>query len=380
MTASFKLDTKGKELLPALEDFFSSILRMDDVSALLIPQQLPMKNMVMPALISEPDRLTGINPLAPAFPINGAKIASKLTRKPHGGKIVAVLRACEIRAFVELVKLHQGATDELIIIGFDCLGALSNKDFFKLAENDIAATTNTFVSTAIQGENDQVGDISLASACKACEQPIPTNADVLIGLYGMIVTDHLLVQPQTPAGEQLTNGLKLSEMEIPSARKDAIDKLLQKRIAFRDAMFEKTREETNTIEKLTTYLGNCVNCYNCRVACPVCYCKECVFVTDVFNHEPSQYLNWSNRKGAIKMPTDTVFYHMTRLAHMSTACVGCGQCTNACPNDIDVMALFRLVSEQTQKGFGYQAGRDLNEKPPLSEFRENEFQEVVGIS
>ena len=79
------------------------------------------------------------------------------------------------------------------------------------------------------------------------------------------------------------------------------------------------------------------------------------------------------------MPTDTVFYHITRLAHMSTACVGCGQCSNACPNDIPVMELFRTVAQRTQAAFDYEAGRDINESPPLSVFREEEFQDVVGI-
>jgi formate dehydrogenase subunit beta len=145
-------------------------------------------------------------------------------------------------------------------------------------------------------------------------------------------------------------------------------------------MFAETKAATNSMEKLTHYLANCVNCYNCRVACPVCYCKECVFVTDVFNHDPSQYLNWARRKGVIKMPTDTTFYHVTRLAHMSTACVGCGQCSNACPNDIPVMELFRTVADATQKAFEYEAGRSLEEKPPLSVFREDEFEEVVGVA
>ena len=379
MMTSLKLDTKGKEILPALEEFFRAILDMEDISAILVPQRLPMKNMVMPSLVSQPDRLAGIDPLSPAFPMNGAKIASKLTRKPMGGKVVAVLRPCEIRAFIELVKLHQGNTEELVIIGLDCLGAYKNTDYFKFAGEDLAASTDTFFKAAIDG-NGSVGDIELATACKACEYPIPTNADILIGLYGMDPGDHLLVQAQSPAGKQITDSLQLPEVEAPAARKEKLEALQQERISFRDAMFAKTREQTDTIEKLSIYLGNCINCYNCRVACPVCYCKECVFVTDVFNHEPSQYLNWADRKGAIKMPTDTVFYHMTRLAHMSTACVGCGQCSNACPNDINVMELFRLVADQTQKGFGYQAGRDLKEKPPLSEFRENEFDEVVGIS
>ena len=145
-------------------------------------------------------------------------------------------------------------------------------------------------------------------------------------------------------------------------------------------MFAQTREATESLEKLTAYFASCINCYNCRVACPVCYCKECVFVTDVFNHDPSQYLRWASRKGMIKMPTDTLFYHITRLAHMSTACVGCGQCSNACPNDIPVMELFRTVAHGTQQAFEYEAGRSLEQEPPLSTFREDEFPEVVGIN
>ena len=133
------------------------------------------------------------------------------------------------------------------------------------------------------------------------------------------------------------------------------------------------------MEKLSRYVAACVNCYNCRVACPVCYCRECVFVTDVFEHEPLQYLGWARRKGALKMPTDTLFYHLTRLAHMSTACVGCGQCSNACPNNIPVMELFRTVAHRTQAAFDYRAGADVADKPPLTEFKEKEFENVVGI-
>lgn len=144
-------------------------------------------------------------------------------------------------------------------------------------------------------------------------------------------------------------------------------------------MMEKTRLAVSDIVRTASYFSSCVNCYNCRVACPVCYCKECVFVTDVFTHEPFQYLSWAERSGALKLPTDTLFYHLTRLAHMSTACVGCGQCSNACPNGIPVMEVFRTIAHDTQKAFDYLAGRDPREAPPLSVFRESEFPEVVGM-
>jgi len=183
----------------------------------------------------------------------------------------------------------------------------------------------------------------------------------------------------TPAGEEICKSLDLPSGEEPKGRQEAIISIIAKRKAFRDEMFDKTGNATNSIGKLAEYFADCVNCYNCRVACPVCYCRECVFTTDVFNHEPCQYVQWAEKKGAVKMPTDTLFYHLTRLAHMSTACVGCGQCSNACPNEIPVMELFRMVAYKTQKAFDYEAGRSPDEPPPLSVFREDEFKEVVGI-
>jgi formate dehydrogenase subunit beta len=112
----------------------------------------------------------------------------------------------------------------------------------------------------------------------------------------------------------------------------------------------------------------------------VCYCTTCVFTTDTFRHEPFQYLQWARRKGVVKMPTDTLFFHLTRMAHMSCACVGCGQCTNACPNDIPVSDLFTFVAEGAQTAFGYAAGMDLSQAPPMSGFEAEEYEEVVGMS
>jgi formate dehydrogenase subunit beta len=43
------------------------------------------------------------------------------------------------------------------------------------------------------------------------------------------------------------------------------------------------------------------------------------------------------------------------------------------------MEVFRTVSRYTQEAFGYEAGRSLEEAPPLSLFKESEFPEVVGI-
>jgi formate dehydrogenase subunit beta len=380
MAITARIDVKEKDLLKAMRGFIEDILNLEDIKAILVPQHLPMKNTVMPTLVTDPEHLNGIDPLAPAFPMNTAKIISRLTRKPMGGKIAAVMRPCEIRAFVELVKLKQGRTDDVTLIAIDCLGALQNKDYFQYAGEDMSESTVRFYQHALSLKTEDSDGVDLSPACKVCEYPVAANADIQIGLVGVEVDDYVLAQSQTDKGTDILNQLNLAEVAEPATRQNAIRSLIDRRMKYRDDMFNKTREATESVEKMTAYFANCINCYNCRVACPVCYCKECVFVTDVFNHDPSQYLRWANRKGIIKMPTDTVFYHITRLAHMSTACVGCGQCSNACPNDIPVMELFRTVAHSTQQAFDYEAGKSVDEDPPLSVFREEEFAEVVGIN
>lgn len=380
MATTVKLEVKNNDIVASLQVFLKSVLELPQMGAMLVSQHLPMKNVVMPTLVTDPQALEGADPLAPSFPLNAAKLVSRLTRKPSGAKIAAVLRPCEIRAFVELVKLNQAGMENLILIGFDCLGAYQNSDYLMVANRDEVKTTQKFYEKMLSENDISSEEIQVSNACRACEHPVPEGVDITIGLLGAPVRDYLWIKADTAEGENILAKLNLTSTEEPPERNRAVESLLSKRLAFRDRMFEENHAATETIEKLTAYLAGCVNCYNCRVACPVCYCRECVFVTDVFDHEPSQYLRWAKRKKLIKMPTDTVFYHITRLAHMSTACVGCGQCSNACPNDIPVMELFRTVAHKTQHAFDYEAGRNLDESPPLSVFKENEFKDLTAIN
>jgi formate dehydrogenase subunit beta len=380
MATTVKLEVKNNDIVASLQVFLKSVLELPQIGAMVVSQHLPMKNVVMPTLVTDPQALEGADPLAPSFPLNAAKLVSRLTRKPSGAKIAAVLRPCEIRAFVELVKLNQAGMENLILVGFDCLGAYQNSDYLMVANRDEVKTTQKFYEKMLSENDISSEEIQVSNACRACEHPVPEGVDITIGLLGAPVRDYLWIKADTAEGENILAKLNLTSTEEPPERNRAVESLLSKRLAFRDRMFEENHAATETIEKLTAYLAGCVNCYNCRVACPVCYCRECVFVTDVFDHEPSQYLRWAKRKKLIKMPTDTVFYHITRLAHMSTACVGCGQCSNACPNDIPVMELFRTVAHKTQHAFDYEAGRNLDESPPLSVFKENEFKDLTAIN
>jgi formate dehydrogenase subunit beta len=379
MGKGYRIEVKDGDPQEALCGFLRILLERDEIAAVMTPLRLPVGTAVMPTLVADAINLDRAEPLSPAFPLNAARLLSRLSRAEAGGKVAVVVRPCELRAFTELTKLHQGAREDLLVVGLDCPGAVENRVFSKAAEEDEGGDLSLrFTREALKGEERPAG-LDLAPACRVCEHVTADAADVLIGLHGLDVDKEIWITSGTESGEEVLSEMGLSGASEPESRPARIQALVDERTARRDEMFEKTHQATSTVEGLTAYLASCVNCYNCRVACPVCYCRECVFTTDVFDHEPRQYLNWARRKGAVKMPTDTVFYHLTRMAHMALACVGCGQCSNACPNDIPVMELFRTMAHRAQESFDYEAGRNPEEAPPLAVFQENELTEVVGL-
>ncbi|MBU1002611.1 MAG: 4Fe-4S dicluster domain-containing protein [Proteobacteria bacterium] len=380
MATTARIEVGPEGPVRAIQGLLVQLLERGEATAILTPRHMPIKGAVMPTLVSDPADMAQADPLSPAFPLNAAKMISRLTKGAGGRPVAAVLRPCEIRAFIELVKLNQGSMDHVLLIGSDCLGALTNADNqHYAAQGEPMALSEKFMLQALGGQTE-IDGLPIAKACQACEHPVPEGADLILGLFGSDPTKEIQLIANTARGEGVLTRLGYSDAPANGAREAVVAEVVAKRENFRDAMFETTHAATSTLAGLAEHLSSCINCYNCRAACPVCYCKECVFLTDVFDYKPDQYLGWAKKHGSLKMPTDTVFFHLTRLAHMSTSCVGCGQCSNACPNNVPVMELFRTVSHKTQAAFGYTPGMNPDEAPPMTIFREDEFAEVTGGS
>ncbi|PKN44262.1 MAG: formate dehydrogenase [Deltaproteobacteria bacterium HGW-Deltaproteobacteria-20] len=361
----------------ALAGVLGQILDQGIASAVLVPCQQPHRRAVMQTLVRDPAALGAIDPFAPVVPTNSARLVAALTHN-NDAPVAAVLRSCEVRAFLELVKLHQGSTDNLLLIGTDCFGRFESRDYLSLAAMHEDITTRFLLSVASGAGGSDVG-ADLAKACRMCEHPVADQVDIRICAIGADPSKDVWLEWVSDKGKQTQETLGLAAQDKgPTGRDAAVSKLCEERIAFRDAELAAIREKTGDVAGLSDIVAACINCYNCRVACPVCYCKECVFVTDTFRHDGEQYLRWASTRGRLKMPTDTTFYHLTRMLHMSTLCVGCGQCSSACPNDIPVMELFRSVADRTQARFAYVPGRSLGEKQPLAVFHAEEFDDVTG--
>lgn len=375
MARHISLPVTDGQLNQPLSQLVAELLEKGVVDAVLVPAKQPHSASVMQTLICDPKEAETVDPLAPVAPTSSAPLVAKLTRNADH-KVAAFLKPCEVKAFIELVKLKQGSLDPVLLIGMDCHGRYENTDFIQYASNRDNPTLEFLKSRG--NTKEATNDLDIVSACKACETPVAENVDLRLLTIGLDAEKTLLIEAVSPLGEKALDALSMEPSEKPVGRQQAVDELMALRAAYSQTSRTEMLERVSSIDGLMDVISTCINCYNCRVACPVCYCRECVFATDTFSHDSRQYVKWAEKRGRLRMPTDTLFYHLTRMAHMSTLCVACGQCTSACPMDIPVGDLFRAVADGAQAVFDYIPGRNPDEAQPLASFVEHELPDVTG--
>lgn len=370
MAKSATLAVKKGQLRQTINTFLQELLHQKVVEALLVPMELPAGNAVVQHLVTNPSHLEKADVLAPVLPVNSARLVSAITRlAPVSKKTAVILKPCELRALIELVKLKQASLDNLVLIGVDCYGAYSVKDYAQFA---LESTSDDFVKAAVKRKEDS----KLRTACQICEYPAPLVSDLTIGLFGMEPKNGILLQANTKQGEEILEKLGLNTEtadEMAKKRDEAVSQLLSQRKEKRQEFFDQTREEVGGFEKLSAIFAPCINCHNCMTVCPVCYCRECFFESPTFELEADRYLGLAEKRGAVRMPTDILLFHLTRMTHMAASCVGCGACEEACPNDIPLLKLFQLTGDRVQKLFEYIPGRSLEDELPMATFREDEL-------
>ncbi len=364
----------------AIIGFLKTLLEKGVVEAMVVPKRLPSGDGFVQTLIRDPEKLNGVCVLSPTMPVQSARVASHLTTKNLGKKVAAVLKACEIRAIVELTKFLQVKLDNLYLIGIDCPGTFEVADYAKMFQEGKGGEglTKGLLKGMARGETPSVDGYAFRTACQMCEYPIP-QADIVLKLFGYQIEQEIGVEIGEKLGKEIEEkgNLSFSENE-PPLRSEVLNKVIAERTKKRDALFEEFKGVVKDLRSFLDRFSTCIRCHNCMVACPICYCKECVFRTTVFEHDGDQFLRWADRKGGIRMPTDTLIFHLIRMSHMVTSCIGCGLCDSACPSRLPVATLFRSVGDRIQKIFQYVPGRDVKETPPVATFKEEELKIESG--
>lgn len=320
------------------------------------------------ALITDKELLKNIAPTFPLMPANAGKMISRLTMiEPVRSPVAVVLRPCELRALFELVKLEQAKLDNLLFISFTCNGVFPTK----IMKHGLEDKLQKYWENAKNGEDLE----ELRESCRVCENFVPDNADIILTLIGKKNNNETNILVKTEKGGKFLKGKSNQSVELDLESKE-LDNVRNKRLEQKKKIFGDFKTEDFGIEGLTKIFGRCINCHACSKACPVCYCKLCYFESAKNEYNTSTLEIELNKRGALRLPTDTVFYHLGRLIHVGITCVGCGMCSDACPTSIRVSTIFTKAGEHVQQLFNYVPGRNIEEKIPISTFEKKEFQEV----
>ncbi len=363
------VDKEPEETLRAVARFW---LSSGKLSAILLPA-VSKTGVITRALVTSPEKVNESSPFLPVMADNGAGVIAKIAKSPSPDvKVGVVLRSCEIRAVVELVKLQQIALDNLVLIGIDCFGSYKVGEFFTVMKGE-----KGFVDQFVKQSERYFEDPRLRIACQMCDFPVPPVFDLLIGYLGMNLEDGLWIESGSPKGEGLISGLEVVEQgDIPKERERLLKVVTSRH---REEASKRIKEFDSWAlgpEGIVRYLSKCINCHNCMKVCPVCYCRECFFESDALSKELADTVRLTRRKGLTRMPAGTLLYHLTRMNHMMSSCVQCGICEESCPMGVGLTVMYKKVAVSVQREFDYVAGRSLDEPLPLTTFLEDEFRKI----
>lgn len=318
-------------------------------------------------LFADAETLEELSPWFPLMPVNAARSLVFYTFHQESPYPVAFIgRPCEIRAVVELAKLEQLKLENILLVGVECVGVYPQKE--AAVSRDVGDRLDEYLNAAKSGSIPE----GVRESCKLCMHFVPENVDITVSLIGreqpvLVLHSERAIDLAEELGFQVTEG---------EERTQAIENLLSEKQKFVQTFEQEFLEKYTGVEGVLSLFSKCIACHNCRSVCPICYCRDCFFDSATFDYEPESYERRVTRQGTVRVPMDTLLFHLGRMTHMATSCVGCGMCEDACPVGIPVSRAFKFVGKEVQALFDYVPGRSLEEELPLTTYRVDELHEV----
>ena len=282
---------------------------------------LPMMN--EPCFIKHPDDVIHL-----VWDRNcGINLANYLTHRKEKMGIIA--KGCDARNIVTHIIENKVKREQLVIIGVPCKGMIDRPRIESLFAAEIESVSEVDDNIVVVGGGmEKTWKLSevLQKNCVICVHRNPV-------LYDELIADPVDEQKDVDRYEDIRQIEQLSP---------------QDKTKFFDDLF-----------------SSCIRCYACRNVCPLCYCDTCF----VDGSKPQ----WV---GKSQDPTDVHTFHFLRAFHCAGRCTDCGSCERACPMEIKVRLLTKKLEKDCLEMFNWEAGMDLEKRPPLTTYNPNDPNEV----
>lgn len=249
----------------------------------------------------------------------GMNLANYLTDRKETIGVVA--KGCDTRSIVNHIVENKIGREQLVIIGVPCTGLIDKRKVEALYAGVISEaeeSEDTITVRGSAGEQRFEKASVMDDCCAVCVHRNPVVYDELAGE---------LVAEQT----------------------------VEDRYAMVDAVEQMSEEQR--WQYFEDLYADCIRCYACRNACPLCYCPTC-FVDE-------SHPQWLG-KGQDK--TDVRTFHFLRAFHCAGRCVDCGACTRACPMGINVRILTKKLEKDCLALFDWEPGLSTDHRPALDTY------------
>lgn len=340
----------------------------------------------VPTLIADPGQVIET---AGAMHCTSPNIARCLKEYLDGAfdlRVAVVGKPCDIRAIIELAKRKQVDIENLILVGLNCTGTLPPaaakrmlREEFGTDPDDVGREDIEDGKLAITLKDGTTIERDLAQLeekgygrrenCRRCDVNIPIMADIACGKWGANFKMTCVEVCSQKGSDLIERAIEAGAIQVESPSGEAVEGRERKdREAIDSAKIWQERDfaglRGTSIKARFAYwngqFSQCIKCFGCRDACPICYCLDC-------------YLEAG--RGLIvggQVPPDIMF-PVLRTIHVADSCVNCGQCQDICPSELPLSRLAHMLNTETSSVFGYQPGMDLGVPPPLSVVPEEEL-------
>ena len=341
----------------------------------------------IPVLITDPSELIETAGALHAAPVNLARCLKEYLDGAADLKLAVVCKPCDAKAIIELCKREQISFDNLLLIGLNCTGTFSPVtarrmlvEHMGLEPDDVVRedTDDGALTIWLRDGSEIQADLAVLESngtgrrdnCRRCETNIPTMTDVACGKWGVAEGKKAtFVEIFSAKGSGLVKGATEAGYILVEEPDDAAvgARRAKSEAATEAALDRQERDfaplrEMSLEERSAYWLGQfsqCIKCFGCRDACPICYCKVCWLEAErgyVPGGEIPPHIMWP----------------MVRVAHVMDSCVNCGQCQDACSMNLPLTRLIFMLNREIAMVFKYEPGMDLSAGPPCASVTEEE--------